>query len=145
MLSIRVSKGGSPFGLVFGNLGYPKAQVGKLQTAGSGVTKCICDISFILRGEVASMINRLVLGFYICTLQLLSARNGCDCVHVPLQTRVRCTTCFGARMCFCEHVCQTRLCCDSFCVLCYRSAAPQFFRVKHIWFFSKKENGKTGD
>ncbi len=53
-----------------------------------------------------------------------------------------------ARTCLCGHVCEARLCCccDSFCMLCYRSAAPQFFRVKHIWFFSeKKESGKTGD
>jgi hypothetical protein len=29
-------------------------------------------------------------------------------------------------------------CCDSFCVLYRLSAAPQIFRVKHIWFLAKK-------
>jgi len=42
-----------------------------------------------------------------------------------------------------QRVCkQTRVgcdCCDSFCVLRRSSAAPQFFRVKPIWFFGKKK------
>src|SRR6185295_10535025 len=45
-----------------------------------------------------------------------------------------------------QHVCkQTHAgcdCCDSFCVLHRSSAVPQFFRVKPIWFFSKKKKGK---
>src|SRR5438128_5693707 len=34
-------------------------------------------------------------------------------------------------------------CCDSFCVLCRLSAMSQFFRIKSICFFSKKQK-KTG-
>src|SRR6185369_12637360 len=33
-------------------------------------------------------------------------------------------------------------CCDFFCVLHRSSAVPRFFRVKPIWFFSKKKKGR---
>jgi len=94
------------------------------ETHGCPLALEVTDLDHVARDiTITSLISKSpYLGYGFSCAQLLSARNGCDCAYVHVN----------------KHVCKTRLCCDSFCVLCYRSAVPLFFRVKRIWFLGKK-------